>query len=48
MRQLDLFPELKPPLKPRQKRMRIQDAGNLPDGKKGIWFICPHCGHDTG
>ena len=48
MRQLDLFRELKLPRKPYLKRMRVKDAGELPDGKKGIQFVCPHCGHDTG
>lgn len=30
------------------KRMHVADAGHLPDGRKGIQFHCPHCGHDTG
>ncbi len=29
------------------KRMRVEDAGHMPGGQKGIRFICPHCGHDT-
>ena len=30
------------------KRMRVADAGEMTGGKKGIIFVCSHCGHDTG
>lgn len=34
--------------KPRVKRMHVVDAGNYPDGRKCIHFVCRRCGHDTG
>lgn len=40
------------PSKPRSQRvwrMQVADAGHMPGGAvKGIQFICPRCGHDTG
>lgn len=29
------------------KRMRVADAGEFPDGRPCIQFVCPHCGYDT-
>ena len=47
-RQLTL-PGIPPkPRKPRLWRMKLADAGHLPSGEKGIQFVCPRCGHDTG
>lgn len=43
----DLFGYVKPRAKP-LKRMHVHDAGHLPGGSKGIQFVCPRCGHDTG
>lgn len=40
------------PPKARNKRvwrMQVADAGHMPGGAaKGIQFVCPRCGHDTG
>lgn len=40
---MGLFQKAELPRAPKVKRMRVHDAG---DGC--IYFICPHCGHDTG
>lgn len=48
MTRIDLFGPV--PRKPRAKalkRMQVNDAGDFPDGRPCIQFICPHCGHDS-
>jgi hypothetical protein len=45
-RQLELL--AKPPRKRRRVLMHLIDAGNLPNGGKGVHFKCGRCGHDGG
>lgn len=42
----DLFGE-RPRRRPRVM-MHVTDAGELPNGKRGVHFKCGHCGFDEG